>query len=145
MTQGKETFPIHDTVRWWAVKPRVSSKQTRYPVGLTVIGCFHKHYDPIKAKDPIYCRIWFLVPRSTLCLNFSQKGLNTWSSQALNFMLHVAFKEGVYLKAVLTSLNMAFLPQRQIPLLIKLTDVLQLRAKSLGDFGQVERNIFIKG
>ena len=60
-------------------------------------------------------------------------------------MLHVAFKEGVYLKAVLTSLNMAFLPQRQIPLLIKLTDVLQLRAKSLGDFGQVERNIFIKG
>ena len=107
-----------------------SNPESRYPLGLTVTGCLHKHEDAIKAKDPMYCRIWFLFPRSTLCVNFSKRGLKTRNSQGLNFVAY-RLKAGIYPKAVLTSLNMAFLPlcrsrfkQRQIPLLITLTSVL---------------------
>ena len=43
-------------------KPGYRQSKVRYPLGLTVIGCLHKQKDPIKPKNPMYCRIWLLFP-----------------------------------------------------------------------------------
>ena len=64
LSQRKETFPSHDT-------------GTRYPLGLTVISyLLMKTKDAIKEKDPMYCRIWFPFPGSTLYILTFFKGIS---------------------------------------------------------------------
>ena len=57
-SQGKESR----TTQSGGVRSNSEYRQSKlpYPLGLTVIGCLHKHKDPIKPKDPMSCRIWLL-------------------------------------------------------------------------------------